>query len=334
MGNRAQRLRPTVPMAYCQATCAHGGPCAFKAKTGQIYCGKHLTPTTTQTVLVCGKTLTKGTPCTKPREIGAPMCSFHIRVERERNERETGRRVWAETLDLLWTTRNADAARTLLGTAYTNGELTEALFIQYAPMLDEEIDFMGVAYQPPPVLKGDLHALALDSQNVHTGAINTQTEAGLNILLTTDIPATQVTLDELDDAWAGKTTAGAVLLDVRKWYRTKTCRQTNDTLYRRTLDGLWARIKETPALVERLWEECNESVGMCCEGHISRLCNVLVGFDEAFKPVVSAAELLQQRISGIAAKDAPSHVKVGEAWAVFEELSVPMDKRMAWLEAL
>ena len=102
------------------------------------------------------------------------------------------------------------------------------------------------------------------------------------------------------------------------------------------MDGLWAYMKTSPAkdeLVERLWEECYESVRMCCDGHLTRLCNVLCGFREEFKPPVSVGELLQQRMAVIAEKEIPVEDKVGEAWAVFEELSVPMDQREAWVEA-
>lgn len=320
-------------MALCQATCAHGGPCSFKAKIGQHYCGKHLNPSTMEAVVPCGKTKTDGTVCTKPREAGGTLCPFHTRVELERVQRETGRRVWAETLDILWTHRNAAGARDHLMNAFLAGQLTEPLFLQHAEVLEEEIIFMEDAYRPPPQLKGELHALALDSQNVHTGAVNTQTATGLDILLNTPVPESQVTLDELTEAWAGKDMLSPVLQDVRKWHRTKTCRDLNDNLYRRALDGLWVRIKDMPELVQRLWEECVESVGMCCDGHLSRLCNVMVGFDDAFKPVVSVAEVLQQKMAAIAGKDVASHVKVGEAWAVFEELAIPMDQRMAWLEA-
>ena len=76
-----------------------------------------------------------------------------------------------------------------------------------------------------------------------------------------------------------------------------------------------------------------ESLGKCCEGHISRLCNVLVGFDDSFKPVVSAGELLQQKLAAIAERDIQVEYKVGEAWILFEELGIPIEERNAWIEA-
>ena len=113
--------------------------------------------------------------------------------------------------------------------------------------------------------------------------------------------------------------------------------EAGDFLYRRALDGLWTRIKASPhrvELTERLWQECSEACEMCCDGHLARLCNVMVGFDDAFKPPVSAGELLQQRIASIAEMELDIHYKVGEAWKVFEELAIPMAERIPWLEAL
>lgn len=107
-------------------------------------------------------------------------------------------------------------------------------------------------------------------------------------------------------------------------------------MYKRMLDGLWARVKahkERKELTKRLWEEAFESVDKCCQGHLSRLANVLVGFTEEVKAEVPVGEILQQKIAAIAAKDIGVEFKVCEAWTVFEELKVPMEERDAWIEA-
>ena len=86
-------------------------------------------------------------------------------------------------------------------------------------------------------------------------------------------------------------------------------------------------------MFRRAWEECVEATGMCCEGHISRLCNVLVGFDEAFQPPVSFGELLQSKMSAIAGLDVPDEEKRRQATAFFDEHGTPAEERVAWLEA-
>ena len=321
-------------MAICDATCKNGAPCKNKAKTGHAKCGKHggVPPPVQE---ACGYLKTDGTLCAKQRGVG-PLCPYHTYVERERLERLAMRLVWIDVLDLLWTHRNEEGARNRLTEAYNTHTISEQAFIFYAGVLEEEIAFMTETHAPLAVAKTELHALSLDKQNVHTGPVNKQTEEGLKLLLETAVPDGQDTLKEIADVWADKSTIKSVLRDVKKWFATSMCRTLGDFLYKRALDGLWARIKTSPAkeeLIQRLWEECSESVGVCCDGHMSRLCNVMVGFDDSFKAPVSLGEVLQQRMAAIAAKEIHVHLKVGEAWLVFEELNIPSEQRLAWIEA-
>jgi hypothetical protein len=176
----------------------------------------------------------------------------------------------------------------------------------------------------------------MDNQNVHTKEVNQLTSDSMKFLLETPVPIGQETVAELETAWADKSEKKRVMRDVKTWYHTNTCVKTNDYLYKRMLDGLWVRIKahkERDELTKRLWEEAFESAGKCCQGHLSRLANVLVGFTDEVKAEVPMGEILQQRIAAIAAQDIGVEFKVCEAWAVFEELKVPMEERDAWIEA-
>jgi hypothetical protein len=182
----------------------------------------------------------------------------------------------------------------------------------------------------------DLQRLALDNQNVHTKEVTQLTSDSTKYLLETSVPTGQETVAELETAWADKSEKKKVLRDVKTWYRTKTCVNDNDYLYKRMMDGLWVRIKshkERSELTQRLWEEAFESTGKCCQGHLSRLANVLVGFTDEVKAEVPVGEILQQRIAAIATKEIGVEYKVCEAWIVFEELNVPMEERDAWIEA-
>jgi hypothetical protein len=107
-----------------------------------------------------------------------------------------------------------------------------------------------------------------------------------------------------------------------------------DWLYRRTLQHLWAKIKGyndevQDELVKRLYEECRDALGMCAQGHIARLTNVLVGFDAAFKAPVS----LQDRMADIARQESTEEEKRAAATLVLVEYKVAEAERGAWLEA-
>jgi hypothetical protein len=72
---------------------------------------------------------------------------------------------------------------------------------------------------------------------------------------------------------------------------------------------------------------------MCCEGHLSRLCNVLVGFDDAFTTVVSKSEILQQKMAEIAALEVTVRTKKMRAKKILQELAIPVTQHADWLDA-
>ena len=213
------------------------------------------------------------------------------------------------------------------------------------PWMGEEIP------QVAPLPQGQMARLARDTQNVHTAQVAKQTNGNLEILLEATPTTPGDTLSTLTRWWMFRPKPAfadywRVMQDVHHWYHARTCKKTNDQLYKRALEGLVEKIllatddgtKESDELfaelVKRLWEECEEAVGMCCEGHLARLANVLVGFDEAFKPPVPVGEILQQKMADIAQMKLSPKLKLQKAIAVMDELAIPIADRAPWLEAM
>lgn len=206
----------------------------------------------------------------------------------------------------------------------------------------------------PPVVAGvetprpreqPLARLARDSQNVHTAAVSAQTNTTMDKLLNIRIDLNQATERQISVAWLnlpnppGFNSYIRTINDSHKWYLMNTCRKENDNLYRRLLRGVVARIEQEEGerkteLYKRLWEECSEAVGLCCEGHLSRLCNVFVGFDEDFQPEISMGEAMQNEMARIAGADLPVEERLALARAWFEEHSVSDLDRIGWLSAI
>ena len=250
--------------------------------------------------------------------------------------------------DLEWIDRYQIAYRYFLDTGRLAG-IPAPEFRQFWARLEfpnAEPRALAPAPVPAPAPpRGTLAALARDTQNVHTQAVATQTSAMEAKLLEVPVPESQGTEIAMTQAWirlvSHRYSWGRILrtlTDIHGWFNKTMCRADNDNLYRRLLRGAVAKINRADEplrdeLYKRLWEECYEAVGLCCEGHISRLCNVFVGFDEAFQPPVSLGEVLQAKMSAIAQLDVPTEMKHTHANAVFDELSVPAVERTAWLEA-
>lgn len=340
-------------MPRCEGTLKNGQPCRYQAHPGHSTCGVHADQGHAVPIVRCSHESLYETPCGRPCEPGNVWCTLHIQREAEREERTRRRRVLREAQERLYNheTRarfreciqvHADPARgrALLETLFQewNIDLAEEDLNVFREVLEEDLNWWMRLYHRPrqaPPEQGRLGALAKDSQNVHTAEVNKQTDDGSKLLLETPVPVGQDTLAEIAAAWSPRKMK-VVLDDMTGWYNETRVRSIDDNLYKRCLDGLWVRIKASPhkdELIKRLWEECKEAKGKCAGGHISRLCNVFVGFDISFQAPVPVGEILQGKMAAIAEKDVRVEHKVGEAWAVFEELGIPMDQRMDWLEA-
>lgn len=203
---------------------------------------------------------------------------------------------------------------------------------------------------PPPAPRAaavnDLARIAGDTQNVHTAAVTRQTNEMEAKLLAVPIPTTQQTEHMMAKAWLSLPRQirwgefVKTINDIHRWFNTRTCRREGDHLYRNVLRGAVAKINASETedlkteLFSRLREECIEAVGMCCEGHIGRLCNVFVGFDDAFRPPVSLGQLIQDKMAAIAGSDLTLEEKLTQATAWFNEHGVPDAERTEWLAAI
>ena len=283
-----------------------------------------------------------GLQCGKPAVNG--VCSYHEKIEAKRAERTRIReaqmnnyRNYRELLrDYSWNNPDADprAVWDHLTTEMERG----VIGVNHPTMLFRAFLDMRARRQNADAALRDMARPALqrfaeDNQNVHREEVSNHTNTQTDKLLAVTVPPEQDTLADVRKI-LGR--GRKVMADVEHWYAATLCRKEGDCLYKRTLDGLWAMIKVSDhkdELCKRLKEEMTESVGMCCEGHLSRLCNVLVGFDNAFTTVVSKGEILQQKMADIASLTVTTRVKRMRARKVLQELAIPVTDHAAWLEA-
>jgi len=199
-----------------------------------------------------------------------------------------------------------------------------------------------------PVFRADQREaqLAADSQNVHTREITQQMKDSINILLAVDVPKDQTgSVREMRVGWLEKGYSeyevNVVYQDVVNWWNKDTIFSQNDKLYRRLLRGLWWTIKQYKAdvraeLERRLWEELRDGAipySVCTQGHVARLSNVMIGFDDAFVPPVPVGEILQQKMAAIYGMDVAQEEQLRLAQSVLAELKIPADQHENWLSA-
>ena len=115
------------------------------------------------------------------------------------------------------------------------------------------------------------------------------------------------------------------------------------------VERLWTRIlaERSPDLIMRFSEEVLSARNMCTNGFMTRMANVLVGFDPAVVMRVTPEKVLQQRVPATLARlRKATAVSEGEepwtfwlaatlqTWSDMEEVELPVSDRRSWLEPL
>ena len=187
----------------------------------------------------------------------------------------------------------------------------------------------------------NLRRLAHDNQNLHNKVVVEQTNSALQLLLDHPVPPGQRTMDEIMTCWISrwpKYNFKPVFEDMTMWGKTATIYKCNDYAYRYALRGAWAKIKTYPeefrkTLEYRLICECAESVHMCAEGHIARLANVFVGFDEAFQTELSVGEKIGNAMSALSSSELSLKEKLEEGKTILAGFGLSAEDQAPWLEA-
>ena len=110
------------------------------------------------------------------------------------------------------------------------------------------------------------------------------------------------------------------------------------TRYRTVLIPIWHFITthESPefqqTLKTRFVQEVVDGIGMCSQGKMSRLVNVLQGFDVALESCAPLRELFQNKIALV--MELPEDERPAIAHLLFVEYQIPEAEQGAWLEAL
>jgi hypothetical protein len=106
--------------------------------------------------------------------------------------------------------------------------------------------------------------------------------------------------------------------------------------YRLVLDGIWSYILKQKEdikkdILVRMSQELEDNVGMCPQGNLSRIINILSGFMEG--AAVIYKESLQDKMAKLS-KIEEKEVRIKKAKDVLKKDKVPEDQWSAWLEAL
>lgn len=203
-------------------------------------------------------------------------------------------------------------------------------------------DWMQEAIQHHIVLpQGDLEQIAHDKQNVHTQVVVKNTIKAIEILLKLNPlvivnPSKKACAELIVEC---PLTVRAICdFTIRYWSTDVTIYDMGPGIYFQIVNAVWDFTKKSPHredICKIIATELDDSVGMCAQGALSRLCNILAGYVEGIGEQRSAAEILGDALASIA-KDSTLNLykKLNRARAILEEHKIPREEWDAWLDPI
>ena len=195
--------------------------------------------------------------------------------------------------------------------------------------------------RPAPVV-GDLARFAQDNQNVHTTTAVQQTKDMVSRILAISVPP--------EYRWNMREcskTPGEIIMCCKltprgawqmsaKYCQNEAIYDLGEGIYGKVLDGVWQYILRSPDktdLCNILKQEMEDNIGMCAQGNLTRLCNILAGYMEGIGPQESPAEILGRKLPLLMeVEDETDRLK--QAYDLLVELGIPETQWLSWVEPL
>jgi hypothetical protein len=210
---------------------------------------------------------------------------------------------------------------------------------QRAMMQNAEREFMDQLRNARLEAVPQFHA---DPQNIHRAeTVNEVVKKTIQKVITIPVPeeygwnmtAISKTPGEIIAECKLSIPAGRLLID--KYTSEETIYDMVPGIYGKTLDSVWQFVKgheDKSLLIKTLKTELEDNIGMCAQGNLSRLCNVLQGYvDELSVPPV--AEILGDLFPPLMEIESADERRE-RALQIMRTHNVPDDQQDDWLNSL
>ncbi len=107
-------------------------------------------------------------------------------------------------------------------------------------------------------------------------------------------------------------------------------------IYGKVLDSVWQYVStssEKEELCKVIKQEMEDNIGMCAQGNLSRICNVLAGYMEGVGPQESVAEILGRLLPQLMLIEDVAE-RILSAFNILKDNKVPIEDWDAWVDPL
>ena len=229
-------------------------------------------------------------------------------------------------------------------------ELAEARFalLQAAAQRDMEERAQRAVLRfgiPPLVLPNpneNLGAFARDPQNIHTTVMVEQTKKIVETVLTIPVPegyrwnTSECSKTPGEIIGECKLTTRAAWEMIARYCQAETIYDMIPGIYGKVLDSVWQFIKNSEdkePLCKTIRQEMEDNIGMCAQGNLTRLCNILAGYMDGIGSMESKSEMLGREMAKIA--ELPHLAdKIAQAQKVLRASGLDPKQWIDWLEPM
>jgi len=193
-----------------------------------------------------------------------------------------------------------------------------------------------------PAPRGELEVFARDRQNVHTTQSVQMTKEIVERVLKIAVPE--------EYRWNPRMvskTPGEIIVECRlrpnsvaqfitRYLQSENIYEMGVGIFGKVLDSVWQYIRNSEHkedLCKILAQELRDNEGMCLQGNLTRLCNVLAGYLEGVGPQESQVERLGRELPRLMQIE-DIEVRMETARVVMRDVGMPEAEWAPWFEAL
>lgn len=188
----------------------------------------------------------------------------------------------------------------------------------------------------------ELAKLANDKQNIHTQVVVEHTKQIIEKIRTTPVPdeyrwnTTTCSKTPADIILKCNLSPDAAWQMMSKYATSETIYDIEEGIYGKVLDAVWQYVLNSPekdSLIAIVKAELEDNIGMCAQGNLSRICNILAGYMDGIAPSETPTEMLGRLMPKIMEIDDPTD-RLTEANRILLESKLPISEWLNWTVAL
>ena len=188
----------------------------------------------------------------------------------------------------------------------------------------------------------NLGEIAEDNQGVHTAEVVEHTKRLVELVRRVAVPEgykwspTEMSKTPYEIGMECRLSPAASSQMVTQYALDTAIYDIEPGIYGKTLDAVWSYVKTSPDkedLKKIIKQELEDNIGMCAQGNLTRICNILAGYIDGVGVKETKAELLGRLLAPLR-EIADERNRVRMARSVLDDHGVPQEEWDMWTDAL